>query len=113
MKLNVDYSVLVPPGVTTSAEALGQTLVSNKAAFETTMAASYAEAYEANTGSPPPGFSGVVASDQAGTKVVTVAPETTTVQSAPAPTTAAAEEEDGNTGAIVGGVVGATAGVGL
>merc|ERR1712166_603678 len=73
-KLTVDYSILIPAGVTTSPDALGATLVANKGAFESTMASSYAAAYEANTGSAPPGFTGVVASSTAGTKVVTVAP---------------------------------------
>jgi len=131
--LNVDYSVLIPPDVQTDPDALGATLVANKDAFESTMASSYAAAYEANTGSAPPGFTGVKASDKVTSKVVTVAPPTPAAT--PAPTTAptpppspvgpgpapppapappsapaAAEEEDSNTGMIVGIVVGVVLG---
>merc|ERR1712230_294936 len=75
----------IPSSVTISPEVLGATLVSNKAAFESTMATSYAAAYEANTGSPPPGFTGVEASDEVGTKIVTIAPDTTAAPPAPPP----------------------------
>jgi len=131
-KLTVDYAVLIPPGVTTDPSALGATLVSNKGAFESTLAASYAKAYEANTGSAPPGFTGVVASSTAGVKVVTVAPPTAAPTPAAAPTPgggpspsptpaavggapapAPAAEEDDNTGMIVGIIVGVIVGVGL
>jgi len=134
--LTVDYSVLIPDSVTTDPAELGNTLVSNKAAFESTMASSYAEAYEANTGSPPPGFTGVKASDTAGVKVITVPPPPAPAPPAPTPPSppppaptppavgppapppgpapgpsapsapGAAEEEDSNTGMIVGIVVG-------
>jgi len=133
-KLIVDYSVLIPPALaaTTSPESLGATLVANKAAFESTMATSYAAAYEANTGSPPPGFTGVEASDVAGVKIVTPAPETTLPAPTPAPTpapptptptptppppppaapaAAEEEEEDGSAG-IIGGAVGGVVGAG-
>jgi len=138
-KLTVDYSVLIPSSVTISPEVLGATLVSNKAAFESTMATSYAAAYEANTGSPPPGFTGVEASDEVGTKIVTIAPDTTAAPPAPPPPPPpppppapppppppppppsaspspppAKEEEEGDSSAgIIGGVVGAIAGVAI
>lgn len=132
-KLTVDYSILLPPTVTTSPEALGATLVSNKAAFESTMTKSYAAAYEANTGKAPEGFTGVVASEEVGTKIVTVPPAgavTTPAPAPPPPTTPEAdptpapapasapaspaeeEEEDDNTGTIVGASVGGIAGAG-
>jgi hypothetical protein len=131
--LEVQYSVLVPSSISADqVDALGAQLVANKAAFESTMASKYAEAYEANTGSPPPGFKGIVASTEVGTKVVTVAPPPAPPPPpAPAPpppappappappspppspsapsapsAPAAAEEEDSNTGMIVGIVVG-------
>jgi len=135
-KLTVEYSVLIPSSVTVSPEVLGQTLVSNKAAFESTMATSYAKAYEANTGTPPPGFTGVEASDEVGTKIVTIPPETTAAPTTAAPTQAPTqpaappattlapapapapsppkEEEEGDSSAgIIGGVVGAIAGVAI
>jgi len=133
--LTVDYSVLIPDDVTTDPTTLGNTLVANKDAFESTMASKYAEAYEANTGSAPPGFTGVKASDTAGVKVVTVPPVTAApatdapttpatatggggavtqapgpVASPGAPSPAPAEEEDSNTGMIVGIVVGVVLG---
>jgi len=122
-KLSVDYAILVPPGVTTSPDALGATLVSNKGAFESTMATSYAAAYQANTGSAPAGFTGVTAASTAGTRTVTVAPAPSptpppspnpvpapTPPSSPSPSPSApspsTEEGDDNTGMIVGVVVG-------
>jgi len=136
-KLIVDYSVLIPPALAAVAtpESLGATLVANKAAFENTMATSYAAAYEANTGAPPPGFTGVEASDTAGVKVVaptpapvvTPAPLTTTAPSppppaptpaatpAPAPPAAPASEEESDDGSagVIGGAVGGVAGAGV
>merc|ERR1711871_20996 len=116
--LKVDYSIIVPPGVATSADDLAAKIVANKAEFEKTMSTSYAAAYEAATGSPPPGFTGVTASTEAGTRVVTVAPAAppaTTPAPAPAPTpattSAAEEEEESDSGAMVGGIVGAVVGV--
>jgi len=85
-KLAVDYSVLIPAGVSTSPEALGETLVANKAAFESTMTSSYAAAFEANTGAAPAGFTGVVASSTAGVLTVTPAPPTPAPTPPPAPT---------------------------
>lgn len=129
-KLDVNYGIVVPSGVSTSADDMGASLVANKGAFESSMAASYAAAYEANTGSAPPGFTGVTASDEVGVKVETVAPVGTPapappppsppVGPAPVPSPAApsapgskAEEEDDNTGMIVGIVVGVIAGAGI
>lgn len=131
--LNVDYGVEIPEGVTTDPSALGDTLVANKAAFESTMTASYKAAYEANTGEAPKGFTGVKASDTAGVKTVTVAPPTPTpsptptptptptpspagpapTPGAPAPPAPPAEEESDNTGMIVGIIVGVVLGVGV
>jgi len=129
-KLDVDYSAEIPDGVTTSATDLGKTLVANKGAFETAMTSSYKTAYKAATGKDPPGFTGVIASDKAGVKVVQVTPAPTPAPtpgptpaptpptgpvapsptpgpgpSAPSPAPKAEEEED-NTGMIVGIVVG-------
>merc|ERR1719329_738737 len=138
--LKVDYSIIVPPGVATSPADLAASIVANKAAFESTMSTSYKEAYEAATGSPPPGFTGVTASTEAGTRVVTVAPSApsagsteapattkapattaapspTEAPSAPAPSpteapaAATADEEESDSGAMVGGIVGAIVGV--
>jgi hypothetical protein len=122
MKLTVDYSVLIPSSVSVSPEDLGATLVANKGAFESTLSSSYAAAYKANTGNDPPGFTGVVASEVAGVKVVTVAPPTQAPTQAPVPVSdtvapsapskpKAAEEEEDNTGMIVGIVVGVILGV--
>merc|ERR1719235_1827202 len=87
------------------------------------MTSEYAKAYEAATGSPPPGFTGVKASDQAGVKggVPTPAPTaaptpTPPVPTPPTPTPPAppAEEEEGdNTGMIVGIIVGVLGGVAI
>merc|ERR1711871_925512 len=85
--LKVDYSIIVPPGVATSAADLAASIVANKAAFESTMETSYKAAYEAATGSPPPGFTGVTASTEAGTRVVTVAPSAPSPASTEAPAT--------------------------
>jgi hypothetical protein len=139
-KLMVDYSVKIPASVSTSPEALGATLVANKAAFETTMASSYKAAYKANTGVDPPGFTGVEASDVAGVKVVTPAPTTIAPAPTPAPApapaptpapapappppppptpaapaapAAAAEEEEDGSGGMIGGIVGGVAGAGV
>jgi hypothetical protein len=122
--LNVDYSVKVPPSITTDPNELGNTLVANKAAFESTMSSSYAAAYEANTGAAPAGFTGVTASDTVGVKIITKAPPPTPTPTptpdaptptptpgAPAPPAATADDEDDNTGMIVGIIVGVVLGV--
>lgn len=89
-KLTVDYSIFVPPGVSTY-EALSSKLVSNKAKLESEVTSSYKKAYEYNTGSPPKGFTGVQASattSKKSLKATTEAPTTTTIASTEAPTTA-------------------------
>jgi hypothetical protein len=111
-KLDVDYAFKVPDGVNTDPNALGATLVANKDAFESTMASSYAKAFEANTGAPPPGFTGVKASDTAGVKVVaapTPAPATLPPTTTPEPPKDDGEDEDNSAmilGIAAGGVVG-------
>jgi len=134
-KLDVDYSVLIPEGVSTSPDDLGKTLVANKGAFETSMADGYKAAYKAATGIDPPGFTGVIASETFTSKVEAPptpaptpapapapapaptptptptptpppAPTPTPTPSAPSAPAPAGEEEEDNTGMIVGIVVG-------
>eukprot|EP00746_Dinoflagellata_sp_MGD_P033568 gnl/MRDRNA2_/MRDRNA2_18010_c0_seq1.p1 gnl/MRDRNA2_/MRDRNA2_18010_c0~~gnl/MRDRNA2_/MRDRNA2_18010_c0_seq1.p1 ORF type:complete len:241 (+),score=53.52 gnl/MRDRNA2_/MRDRNA2_18010_c0_seq1:79-723(+) len=121
-RLTVDYSVLIPLGVSSSPEALGAMLVSNKGMFESTMASSYVAAFKANTGAEPLGFTGLEASDTTGIKVVTVAPEDSAepvTASTPASTlepvddllkstgaSASADEADVSTGMVLGVAVG-------
>jgi hypothetical protein len=136
--LEVDYSILVPASVTTSAADLAANIVANKAVFETTMSTSYAAEYEKATGSAPVGLV-VTASTEAGVKTVTVPPateapateapateapateaptESPTKATAPPPSPTEApapatseEEEESDSGAMIGGIVGAIVGV--
>eukprot|EP00746_Dinoflagellata_sp_MGD_P165927 gnl/MRDRNA2_/MRDRNA2_95486_c1_seq1.p1 gnl/MRDRNA2_/MRDRNA2_95486_c1~~gnl/MRDRNA2_/MRDRNA2_95486_c1_seq1.p1 ORF type:complete len:459 (+),score=111.28 gnl/MRDRNA2_/MRDRNA2_95486_c1_seq1:147-1379(+) len=121
-KLHVEYSVLIPDGVSASPEALGATLVANKGAFESTMAGSYKAAFKAATGEDPPEFTGVVASSTAGVKTGVAptpagTPTTAPATSTPAPMTTLPpappkeNKEEDNTGMIIGVVVGVILGV--
>eukprot|EP00746_Dinoflagellata_sp_MGD_P073475 gnl/MRDRNA2_/MRDRNA2_29809_c0_seq1.p1 gnl/MRDRNA2_/MRDRNA2_29809_c0~~gnl/MRDRNA2_/MRDRNA2_29809_c0_seq1.p1 ORF type:complete len:583 (+),score=105.60 gnl/MRDRNA2_/MRDRNA2_29809_c0_seq1:124-1749(+) len=86
--LKVDYAIEIPPGV--NAASLGKTLA-NKDIFESTMASSYAAAYEANTGKPPPGFAGVKASP---TMAITTPSPTLVVTTTPGYVLNGAQEND-------------------